>query len=59
MTTLRKRRLENLASTVAGESEELAQMLPAKDAELAAALRAITEKLDKRFALVTLSCPVG
>ena len=54
---MNKKYLSNLAANVSGGIYELASLLPERD-ELRTDLLALEERLDRRFKLVTISCPV-
>jgi hypothetical protein len=51
-------RLEDLAAYISGNLEEFIQMLPPRS-DIASDARKLADKLDRRFKLVRISCPVG
>jgi hypothetical protein len=51
-------RLEDFAAHISGNLEEFIQMLPPRS-DIASDARKLADKLDRRFKLVRISCPVG
>ena len=54
---MNKNYISRIASTASGSIEELANLLPEGD-KLGAELLSVARRLDERFNLVTITCPV-